>query len=432
MTKKLLAILALILSLGLALGGVMAVAEEMSGKVVNEELTGEITQWSWNDYDRDGASMFNDYYPNVKVNYEIVADYETKFRTVLAAGGDLPDVFDVEEAHRASFYSQDIWEILDEPPYNLDRSLLVDFSIPLISNPQGQIVGVQIDNCVGGYAYRRELAKEFFGTDDPAELEAIFQTPQDYIDKAKEVSEKSGGSVYMFSSLGDAFRAFSSLGQSNKEPLAIDGKLNIRAAYTETFTIIEELIKVGAIGPYVGWTPAWNTSFSSNEVIFFPGPTWFLSVCIKANDPDSLGDYGVMNPPGGSFSWGGTAYSIPKGAKNKELAWEYIKWLAVSQGGAESFYKAHGTATLYQPAYDTDLYKNDPDPYFGGQAVMEKYLAISQNPDTMVRPMTVYDATIGRGVGLALDQMLENGMSAEDALTMAEDEALVLDPALSR
>lgn len=48
---------------------------------------------------------------------------------------------------------------------------------------------VQIDNCVGGYVYNRELAKKYFGTDAPEELEA--QLPS--LDSLIEVADKLDG-----------------------------------------------------------------------------------------------------------------------------------------------------------------------------------------------------------------------------------------------
>jgi len=402
----------------------------------DDGLSGTITHWVWGDFEELGSYRFYRYFPNIEINYVIVPTGEiiSRFQTTLAAGGELPDILNVEIDHRAMLYSLDnVFHVLDDAPFNLDRSVMVPFSIPLVSNPQGQVLGVQIDNCVGGFLYKRSLAEEFFGTDDPGALEAMFRTPQDFIDWSAHVTSQSNGQVYMFASAGDAFRAFSSLGVANSAPVVInDFQLNVRTLFTETFEIMEGLIANGAIGSLGAWSPAWMASFANNDVIFFPGPTWFISHVVKANAPDTEGDWGLIGPPGGSFSWGGTAYSIPVGAQNPELAWEWIRWMTLSQAGAESFFSAHATPTLYAPAYDTDLYLNNPDPFFAGQDIVSRLLEISMHPDTRSRPLSIFDTVANEASGLVFVEMIDHGMSAADAITMMEDEMIFIDDRLHR
>jgi len=407
-----------------------------AGNGASDGLSGTIVHWVWGDYEELGAYRFNNYYPDIHIDYQIVPSGEivARFQTTLAAGGELPDILNVEIDHRAMLYSlEGVFHVLDDDPFNIDRDLLVDFSIPLVSNPAGQILGVQIDNCVGGILFKRDLALEFFGTDDPDELGAMFQTPQDYVYWAAHVNAQSNGAVRMFAGAGDAFRAFSSLGVANSAPVVInDYQLNVRNIFMETFQIMEGLIANNGFNDTAGWSPAWFASISGDDVIFFPGPTWFISVIIKPNDEDGAGNWGLISPPGGSFSWGGTSYSIPIGANNPELAWHFIRWFTMSQAGAESFFAAHATPTLYQPAYFTDLYANNPDPFFAGQDVVAKLLEISMHPDTQSRPLSIFDSTANAAMGPVWIEMMENGLSAADAITMLEDEMIFIDDRLHR
>jgi len=218
--------------------------------VAEVELAGEITHWVWGDYEERGAVDFPLYFPNIKVNYVFVPadEYTTKLMSTIASGAEMPDVVNLEMTPRGMLVNMDVWERLDAEPYNLDKSLLVPFSIPLISNERGEIVSVQIDNTVGGYAFDRALAKEFFGTDDPTELENIFPSLNEIVSRGKEVSQKSNGEIFMFSGVGDAFSAISGLFTS--EPLVLDGKLNLEPTFLETYEIIAELIANRSIGPW--------------------------------------------------------------------------------------------------------------------------------------------------------------------------------------
>lgn len=398
--------------------------------VIDAEISGEITQWVWGDYEIRGAARLNEYYPNIKVNYVSVPndEYEKKVLTAIQSRTELPDIINIESAARGQLNNMDIWERLDAEPYNLNPDELVDFAVPLMKNAKGEIVCVQIDNCVGGYAYNRELAKKYFGTDDPGELEAMFPSLDAFVEKSALVTGNPDGDV-MFAGVDDVYDASCNL-FAPAEPFVKDGKLNTDSSIQPTYAFIEKLVGAGVVGDYIAWTPAWNTSFATNNIIFTQAPTWYVSFVIKENDPDSMGKWGLMTPPGGGFSNGGTAYGIPKAAKeeNKQAAWTYIKWLTMSQEGAESFFEAHATPTLYKPAYSTELYKGEADPYFAGQNLTEKFMMISENPKTQSRPVTPYDLTIKDANTQALRGLTEGKTAADiyaafkaDVLSRATD-----------
>jgi len=382
----------------------------------DKNLKAEITHWVWGDYEMKGAADFNQTYPNIKVNYVTIAtsDYFKKLQTTAAAGGDMPDVANLEMTPRGALVNLDIWENLDKAPYNANRKELVPWSIPLITNAKGELVSIQIDNCVGGYTYNRALAKQYFGTDDPAKLEKIFTSWDVYLQKGKEVAEKSGGKIFLFSGPSDVYWAV--YGLNTKEPFVKDGKLNMDSSIWPAYQLIEKLVKVKALGKYQQWTPSWNASFGSNTVIFYPSPSWFITWALKANDRMATGKYGLISPPGGGFSWGGTAYAIPKASTNKAAAWAYIKWFTMSMEGTKSFVRTWKTPTLFLPSYGTDIYtsENNKDPFYGGQNYLAKLIEISRNPNTMTRPMTMYDQTIADSNTPVLE-MLGQGMSAQEA-----------------
>jgi multiple sugar transport system substrate-binding protein len=374
---------------------------------VNTELKGEISWWVWGDYEIRGTQDFNKYYPNVTINFVAVPsdEFPEKVLTAFATGIDLPDVINIESAERGQFNNMDVWERLDAPPYNFNKNDVLPIDIPLISNSKGEIVCTQIDNCVSGYMYDRNLAKKYFGTDDPAEMEKLFGSIGDFIEKSKIVAD---GGDYMFASPEDVVDC---IGNLFKEPQTIDTKLNTDNTMLPTYRVIERLAANNAIGPYTMWTPSWMTSFSSNKVLFYVGPAWFFSYVVKPADPDSTGKWGLMTPPGDGFNRGGTAYAIPKKAKSKELAWEAIKWFTVTMEGSRSFFQAHNATTMYKPAYDTELFKGEPDPYFGGQNWVAKLNEISVLPGTSAPIMGPYDFHIRR----VNDQVLPDLMSGKSA-----------------
>ena len=83
-----------------------------------KSLKGEISHWVWGDYEMKGASDFTLTYPNIKVNYVTIAtsDYMKKLQTTAAAGGEMPDVANLEMTPRGTLVNLDIWENLDKAP----------------------------------------------------------------------------------------------------------------------------------------------------------------------------------------------------------------------------------------------------------------------------------------------------------------------------
>ena len=436
MKIRYLSILAVLVLVIAACGNNGAAQVPAAGDAEANGLSGTITHWVWGDFEERGAYRFNDYYPDIHINFVVTpsGEFITNFQMTLAAGAQVPDILNVEIDHRAFLFALDnVFYVLDDDPFNIDRSLLVDFAIPLLTNPYDQILGVQVDNCVGGLMFRRDLALEFFGTDDVDEVEALFQTFDDFVYWAARVNEQSGGRTHMFASAGDAFRAFSSIGVGNSEPVVVDGyRINVRRLFGPTLEVMEGMIRYNGIGTLSGWSPAWFASFSGDNVIFFPGPTWFISHVVKPNYEGPEENWGLISPPGGSFSWGGTAYSIPVGALEPELAWHFISWLTLSQAGAESFFSAHATPTLYAPAYDTPLFQNNPDPFFRGQDVVAKLLEIAAHPDTRSRPISVFDTVINSAAGYVFVEMVDHGMTAAEALDFWEEHVIFLDSRLHR
>jgi multiple sugar transport system substrate-binding protein len=393
---------------------------------------GEVTIWVWGDYEIKGTADFSKYFPDIKLNFVQIAynDYQPKVVTTIASGGDLADIVLLERNPRGKFVNFPVWERLDAPPYNLNRNDIAPYTIPITSNKKGEIVCLQEDLCVGGIAYKRDMAKKYFGTDDPNKLEKIFTTWDDYIKMGKEVAQNSNGKVALFASAQDAFHAIIGWTGFQQQAWVVNGKLNIKSSYLPTYQIIEKMVKNNSIGKYAMWSAAWNTHFASKETIFSPCPTWFFPYVIKPNDKEGAGNWGFMGAPGGGFAWGGTAPAIWNKSKNKAQAWTFLKWLNLSMEGAQSFRDHNGTPTNYKPALETTGFYSAPDPFCGGQDVLAKFVQIASK--TKERPVTEYDIVFFENLNPVVMTEMQQGLSAQDAFNMLVREVLKMQPDLKK
>ena len=374
------------------------------------DYKGTISVWSWDaTYFKNLAEAFNKVYPNVKVEFTNVpsADYQQKIQTTLASGGELPDIMAAEISFRGKAFEYDIWENLEQPPYNFDRKLVFDYTIPLTSNAKGQIVAVENAVNAAGLAYRRDLTKQYLGTDDPKALEAMFPTLDAMIDKGKEIVAKSGGKVHPFAGLGDAFAI---LDGQNKTPLLENGTLQITKRFKDTLNTVAKVRDSGIADKLTSYSPQWNASYASGAYMFYPAATWSIRYSIKSNDPQGEGKWGLMLPPGGPFSMGGTALGISKTSKNKELAWKFIQWSLLTKEGLKTYKdlnKASFSAVNFKDAYSDPDFASQPDSYFGGQDI-GKFWMEEAVPKIQMPTLTPYDKVIKETNAFIMNLMISD------------------------
>ncbi|WP_027092910.1 ABC transporter substrate-binding protein [Cohnella thermotolerans] len=362
-------------------------------------LKGEFVLWTWEPEHPTALAAFNKKYPNIKMKRVNVAaeDVPKKLQTTIASGGELPDVIRIERGQKAKIFDMGILEDLSGAPYNADTSLLFDYDLPAFS-VDGKLLSIPDDMSIAGLAYIKSLAKEYFGTDDPKELEGMFATWDDFIAKGKEVLEKSGGKVKMVPSLGDV----NDILKGQRPESYFDGnKLNVPVLEN----IVSTLVKFrdsGIVDKLDQWTPAWNASFGTDKYMFIESPVWMPQYVIDPNDKKD-GRWALMVPPGGGFVRGGSSHGIPKGAKHADLAWKWIEFTSMSQEGAEA-QKTDGVFTHYKKAYENKDFTNWTWRNFGDQNIGEKYF-VEISAATKDVPENINDTYLDEAMSIVLQTL---------------------------
>lgn len=409
------------------------VAAGLSTSAMAEEKD-PITIWCW-DTSENGLKMNQAFTDATGIEVNMVAveskDMTQKLQTTLASGGEMPDIAWLESTYRGKLLSLDIWEPIEEEPYNFDTSQVLDYLIPLETTEDGQYVGPECPS-FAGMAYKRELAKEYLGTDDPDELTAMLSDWDTFIEKGKEVQEKSGGTVFMMSSLGAAGQILK--GQSNT-PFIEDDKINLETSMKPILETLLELKQSGTVDVLDFDSAEEGASYADDIHIFYPCANWSVKFTIKANDKEGEGRWGFMLPPGGGFPWGGTVMGVPQTAENKEGAVEYIKWIFGSEDGAIAQRDFKGNFSPYKPVYEQEGFYSESDPYFGGQDVL-RALAQDILPNMAeVRRPSKYDQDINDVYNLALKSInadTEGTITVDELIDSMTEELLVKQPDLEK
>lgn len=383
-----------------------------------EEWEGEISVWTWN---VDGVQLFvdefNKVYPNVKVDPIAVTydDYVSKVQMSIASGSELPDILQAEMGFREQLFNLDALENLEAAPYNYDRSNALEY-VPNITSYDGNIVALEDSINATAMAYKKELAKEYLGTDDPAELSEMLQTWDDYIEIGKKVYEESNGEVYLLCNWADVADYMNNYGT---EPYTADNKvtdfcLNDRAQLR--YDTLNAMLENHTFDTTISnaFTTGWDASFSENHHIFYSMPTWSIVDGIQRNNPEGKERWNIIPAVGGSFNNGGTAWGISKTSENKDLAWLFLNYIFNTVEGMESCISSRNYYVPNKLMLDNHDFLADSSEYWGDANIYEVYMK-ELAPQVEVRKPEYYLSKIYNSY-LAVDNEIINGtsMSFED------------------
>ncbi len=275
MKKRLLGILLTVAMSASALTGfsVTAQAAEEIDLEDTESSTGNtVTIWTW-DYDNTlkMADAFNKVYPNIEIEVVNVAysDYYTKIQQAVASGSELPDIVAQSCTLLKNYGELGIFEDLSQAPYNVDSNVFFDYIKDRAIMEDGSLIGIEESVSPSGIAYKRDLAKKYFGTDDPDELGKMFSTLDDYVTYGKEVQEKSGGTDYLFHSPGAVAEMLYFM---NTETLESDGTIHFSDKMGSVLKYLTEFRDNKIMDTFQNGTPQANATYADENHIFYPLP----------------------------------------------------------------------------------------------------------------------------------------------------------------
>ena len=325
----------LVLTLALTALCFPALAQE-EGKVLNI--------WCWND---EFQSRFNDFYPEVKeiaedkstttlndgtlvkwtINPNTNNNYQDKLDAALLAQENAPadekiDIFLIEADYALKYV---------DSPYTLD--VRADISLTdedladqyaytqEIASADGVLKGVTWQATPGLFAYRRSIAKDVLGTDDPDEVQAQLSDWDKFDAVAAKASEKG---YKMLSGFDDSFRTFSnnvSAPWVDGTTVVVDANIMKWVEQTKTYT------DKGYNNKSSLWDSVWAADQGPEGKVFgFFYSTWGINFTLLGNslaDADGpqeagngcFGDYAVCEGPQ-PYYWGGTWICAAAGTDN--------------------------------------------------------------------------------------------------------------------
>ena len=392
--------------------------KELSGKLVFAHFN--------NDEASVLADAFTAKYPDVEIEVQITSRDDDAYFTAVTSdirAGNPPDVFAAEAADVKRLVNYEGgYDDLSAAPYNAEElySKLLPFTIDIGKSEDGKIRALSHQGTPAAIGYKRSLAREHLGTDDPAKIAEMFSNKDKIIETAEKLGEAG---VNIFPSWGELMRMY--LG-ARQQPWVVDDKLVIDDKIHEMIDLVKELRDKKLEGEMSAWTPQWSAAIEDEENFAWAIPTWGLRWIIisgmdgeEDNPMATAGEWGLAEAPT-PYSWGGTWFGIAKDSDNKDLAWEFIQFLTVDEEQAEAHARKTGDFTSNLAVIE----KLSQDETFVHEL-------IGQNPYEFFLPMidefrgellTAYDGTIEDAFQNAMDSYLAGKLTKDEMFKQFKDQ----------
>ena len=398
-----------ILSLVLALMLVFSVAS-----LALAEETGKVLKfYAWNE---EFKGFFEKYYTlpeGVTVEWVINPSdggvYQQKLDDALM-NGEQVDMFlaeaDYIQKYADSEFTQDITAM-----GVTDFSNAYEYTVKAASDANGVVKGVSFQCCPSALIYRRSIAKDVLGTDDPAEVQAKLDSWEKFNAVAADAKAKG---YYMTASFAETYRPFSnnctSAWVDENNNLVFDDQINAWIEQTEEFVKNEYTLTAGI------WDEEKNAQmFADGKTMCFFGPAWYFNFCMgNAQDPEKgcPGDWAICEGPAAHF-WGGTWLMAPAGTENADIVADIMNTFInneevctalVANEAQFSNNKAVNAKFAADESYGSE--------FLGGQNDVAVFAAMTDN--IKWENHTIYDQLLNEGLQTYLQEYFKGNVETKE------------------
>ena len=309
----------------------------------------------------------------------------------------------------------------------------------IATDQDGKLKATSWEADPGVFVYRRSIAKDVLGTDDPDEVQAYIS---DW-NKFSEVAAQMQGKGYqMLSGFDDAYRTFSNnVSQpwvNENDEIVIDPAVEQWVDQTKEFTDSGYNNKTSL------WSPEWNSDQGPTGKVFgFFYSTWGVNFTLLGNaleTPEAeggkkeigngvYGDYAICYGPA-NYYWGGTWIAAARGTDNPTLVADVMRTITCDAEsmkeltyGFEDF--VNNQAAMQEVA-DSD-YTSD---FLGGQNHIALFLEVAPKID--MSNVSEYDQGLTESFQAAMMDYFNGQVTKEEAVDNFYTAAIEKYPNLKR
>lgn len=398
----------------------------------------ELVIWTLADDLEDFGKRYEEQ-TGVKVTTVVIepANYPTKVQTALLGGETEPDIIVGEPKMLDDFYDAGFFEDLDQFGAQDYADQIVDYVWQVGQSDDGVQRAISYQITPAGIYYRRDIAKDVFGTDDPEEIGKLFADYPTILDTAQKLKD-AGYRIFASDAEMSVF--------SGDSAWVVDGELNVSQARYDFMDLCVDLYQNDLTAYANQWSTPWYQAMAGEvpiltadvqnyaddsvdvwadadafeeatkdldktEVFAYGLPAWGV-LTMRDHVGDTSGLWGVCAGPASGFD-GGTYIGISSQSERKELAWDFVKFCTLNEETADWWIEfSQGDTVSLKSALEK--HKDDANEIYGGQKLYSFWLEQAKNIDTS--KVTRYDQAIGDAWGNAISAVKTGEKTKDEAV----------------
>lgn len=342
------------------------------------------------------------------------SEYMNKINTSLGAKTSDVDIIVGEPQMLLNFYEAGYLEDIGSAPYNGKDSVdeLVNYVGQIGTDSNGVLRALAYQTTPGVIFYRRDLWKEVYGDDSPEFVESKTKDFATILETAREVKAKG----YRLIPDTGTLRRF-----ANDEAWVVNGNQLVlsdkRMQYFDTAVAMQQegltadcsewsaswfASMYGEMPINVGWEAADSDAYKNAEktqVMMYSMASWGAGIIRDTvKDQATYGKFGVAKAPS-AFTEGGGYVGINTYSKNKDAAWEFIKYVCLTESTYDYWIEETGGDMVAMKSA-IEKHKDDEFELFANQKTYPLYLEAAEKID--LSTVTKYDDSIKEFFGTAI------------------------------
>ena len=367
-------------------------------------------------YLKDGTEIHWIINPNQDGVYQQKLD-EALLNQADAAADDKVDIFlsETDYVFKYTDADADVAMPLKDLGIDPDTDLADQYTFTKVtaSDVNGVQRGSTWQCCPGLLVYRRDIAKDVFGTDDP---EKVGEKVKDWDTMKATAEELKAKGYFTFSSYADTFRLYgNSIAQSWVSPgetvIKVDQKI------MDWVSDSKEWLDAGYLDKNVKgqWNDDWNKAMGSASKVFaFLFPAWGIDFTLEPNWDGEDGVWGVTNPPQ-EYNWGGSYVHACTGTDNPKHVKDIILAVTADQENLLKISKDYADFTntqsgMQRAAKDDKKFASD---FLGGQNAFAYFAPVAEN--IVIAPLSAYDQGCVELIQNSFNDYLQGNVDFEKA-----------------
>lgn len=370
---------------------------------------------------KDGTEIHWVINPNQDGVYQQKLD-EALGRQADAADDDKVDIFlsETDYVFKYTDADADVAMPLTDLGIDVDEAFAdqYDFTRTTASDSAGVQRGSTWQCCPGLLVYRRDIAKDVFGTDEP---EAVGEKVKDWDTIKQTAAELKAKGYYTFSSYADTFRLYgNSIDNSWVEPGG--DEVNVDQKIMNWVNDSKEWLDNGYVDANVKgqWNDDWNKAMGSQSKVFaFLFPAWGIDFTLKPNWDGADGSWAVTTPPQ-EYNWGGSYIHAATGTDDPEHVKDIILAMTADKDNLLKISKEYSDFTntksgMQEAAMDDATYASD---FLDGQNPFAYFAPVAEN--IKIAPLSSYDQGCVELIQNSFSDYLQGNVDYDKAKTNFE------------